>query len=120
MPITASGSGGLLVLGFIAYIAAKFVRDIYRIGRGAVRKLRGVKMKKAAAIVGLLVVLLVVGCTYVSPADRAVISTTVGNAQEVNNRVQADANLPPWLREWHALDSNSWLYWKHIANQEKP
>jgi hypothetical protein len=69
----------------------------------------------------LVLVLVVSGCvTFVSPKDRLAIGVVAGNAVEVNRRVQADANLPPWLRAWVADDANSWDYWGRIANNVGP
>jgi hypothetical protein len=56
------------------------------------------------------------GCSYITAKDAVVIDTTAANAIAINAKVQQDANLPPYVRQWWAEDANQWLYmsdWAH-------
>jgi len=48
------------------------------------------------------------GCSVVTPSDRALIHDHRLNADAINVKVQADANLPAWVREWWDAEARTW------------
>ena len=60
------------------------------------------------AILCVLLVLLLVGCSYVKPSDRVVIHDHHLNAQAINAKVQVDEALPDYVKQWWAAEAKTW------------
>ena len=59
-------------------------------------------------LAGIGLILAVGGCSVVMPSDRAVIHDHRLNAEAINAKVQTDANLPAWVREWWDAEAQTW------------
>jgi len=62
------------------------------------------------AIVLLVLVFAVLagGCSVVMPSHSAAIDLAASNAVAFNRAVQADANVPPYVKTWVGADANDW------------
>ena len=64
----------------------------------------------------LLLAVILGGCSLIAAKDTLAIDQVMGNAVAINAKVQADANLPIYVRQWWAEDANQWTYlsdWAH-------
>jgi hypothetical protein len=64
-------------------------------------------MKRVTMLVMCAVVLLA-GCSYVTPGDRLVIHDNALNASAIAAKAEVDANLPDYARRWFAAEAKTW------------
>ena len=76
------------------------------------------RMKRIVAIAALLVAAAIVGCSWVSPADKAVIHAHRLNADAIGARVATAPALPDWVRTWWAAEVVTWQAMDHWARGE--
>jgi len=75
-------------------------------------------MRARTMLIGALL-LAVAGCSVVTPSDRAVIHDHRLNAVAINERVQADTELPHYVRVWWAAEADTWIAMDAWAAGEK-
>jgi hypothetical protein len=74
-------------------------------------------------IVGVAILLALAGgpgCSIILPSHANLIDQAAGNAVAINAKVQTDANLPPYVRQWWANDANQWTYLSDWAHGRRP
>lgn len=81
----------------------------------------------AAVLISITALVAVCGCSYISHADREVISSHQANAAEFDRRIQAapvaespDAPLPAWIKAWSAQEARAWAAMHAWAKREAP
>lgn len=70
----------------------------------------------ALILLAVLTAGLMCGCSIITAQDALVIDDVAGNAKAISAKVQADANLPAYVKTWWAEDANQWTYmsdWAH-------
>ena len=50
-----------------------------------------------------------VGCSYVTPADQAVIHANYQNAVAINAKVQVDPACPAYAKVWWDAEAKTWV-----------
>jgi len=71
-------------------------------------------MKKLILCVALCAML--AGCSIIMPSHAIVIDEHYGNAQAINEKVQADPDASPAIKKWFAEEAETWGYmsaWAH-------
>jgi hypothetical protein len=60
-------------------------------------------------MITLLVLVLLGGCSFTTPADQAVIHANYLNAVSINAKVQTDTVLPAYAKTWWAAEAKTWV-----------
>lgn len=68
----------------------------------------------------LMLVLVLVGCTYLKPSDTVLIDNQAGNAKAMNALVQVDPAVSPALKQWMKADYASWTWLSDVAHRRTP
>ena len=71
-------------------------------------------MKKLIILV--LLCAMFAGCSVVMPSHANIIDDHCGNAQAINEKIQADPDVSSAIKEWWAAEAETWQYmsdWAH-------
>jgi len=67
------------------------------------------KIRSLTRVTALLALsLMVTGCVFVGPQEKVLISSQASNARVFSEKLEAESNVPEYVKTWVKGEANSW------------